>query len=131
MTRTVHIGEPDAEFAHCYETVLRANQAALDAMTPGTPLEQIDLAARGVIEREGYGDAFLHRLGHGLGLEIHEDPYIVRGNTLPLAPGMVFSDEPGIYLKGKFGIRIEDIVVATAEGGRRLNAADRTLRIIQ
>ena len=131
MTRTVHVGPPSEEFVTCYETVLQANQAALDAMVPGTPLEQIDIAAREVIESAGYGEYFLHRLGHGLGLEVHEDPYVVRGNTLPLAPGMVFSDEPGIYLAEKFGIRIEDIVVATPEGGRRLNHADRTLRIVQ
>jgi Xaa-Pro aminopeptidase len=130
VTRTVHIGEPNEEYVRCYDLVRTANQAALDAMKPGTPLEQIDIAARTVIENGGYGEYFLHRLGHGLGLEIHEDPYIVRGNQLPLAPGMVFSDEPGIYIAGKFGIRIEDSVLSTPEGGRRLNEATRDLKLM-
>jgi Xaa-Pro aminopeptidase len=130
VTRTVHIGEPSEEYIRCYNLVLNANQAALDAMTPGTPMEQVDIAARTVIENGGYGEYFLHRLGHGLGLEIHEDPYVVRGNDLPLAPGMVFSDEPGIYIAGKFGIRIEDSVLATEEGGRRLNEGTRDLVIM-
>jgi Xaa-Pro aminopeptidase len=130
ITRTVHIGEPSEEYVRCYDLVRSANQAALDAMKPGTPLEEIDVAARIVIEDGGYGEYFLHRLGHGLGLEIHEDPYIVRGNQLPLAPGMVFSDEPGIYIAGKFGIRIEDSVLATPQGGRRMNEATRDLKIM-
>jgi D-alanyl-D-alanine dipeptidase len=130
VTRTVHIGEPNEEYVRCYDLVRTANQAALDAMKPGTPLEQIDIAARTVIQNGGYGEYFLHRLGHGLGLEIHEDPYIVRGNQLPLAPGMVFSDEPGIYIAGKFGIRIEDSVLSTPEGGRRLNEATRDLKLM-
>jgi Xaa-Pro aminopeptidase len=130
VTRTVHIGEPGEEYIRCYDLVKAANQAALDAMKPGTPLEQIDIAARTIITDGGYGEYFLHRLGHGLGLEIHEDPYIVRGNQLPLAPGMVFSDEPGIYIAGKFGIRIEDSVLATPDGGVRLNEATRDLTIM-
>ncbi|MEJ7838893.1 MAG: M24 family metallopeptidase, partial [Thermomicrobiales bacterium] len=130
VTRSVHVGEPGEEYARCYAIVLAANQAALDAMTPGTPLERIDKAARDLISEAGYGAAFLHRTGHGLGLEIHEDPYLVVGSTMELAPGMVFSDEPGIYLEGKFGIRIEDSVLATVDGGVRLNEATRQLIVM-
>lgn len=130
VTRTVHIGEPGEEFVHCYGIVRAANQAALEAMVPGTPLEQIDSAARDLITEAGYGEAFIHRVGHGLGLEIHEDPYLVRGSTTPLTPGMVFSDEPGIYLEGKFGIRIEDSVLSTPAGGVRLNEGTRELIVM-
>jgi Xaa-Pro aminopeptidase len=131
ITRTVHIGNPSEEFTKVYEIVRRANQAALDAVRPGVECQAIDAAARDLITAEGYGDAFIHRLGHGLGLDIHEEPYLVKGNTLPLAEGMVFSDEPGIYLEGRFGVRIEDAVVCTAEGGERLNEATRDLIIMQ
>jgi Xaa-Pro aminopeptidase len=131
VTRTVHVGEPGEEFIRCYDIVRRANQAALEAMVPGVPLESIDAAARDLITKEGYGEAFLHRVGHGLGLEIHEDPYLVRGSGIALEPGMVFSDEPGIYLEGKFGIRIEDSVLATPEGGVRLNEGTRDLIVMK
>lgn len=130
VTRTVHIGEPTAEYRTVYETVLNANQATLDAVKPGVACQELDRVARKVITGAGYGPAFLHRVGHGLGLEVHEEPYLVEGNTLPLAAGMVFSDEPGIYLEGKFGVRIEDSVVCTQDGGRRLNEATRELTVM-
>jgi Xaa-Pro aminopeptidase len=130
VTRTVHVGEPSDEFRRVYEIVLRANQATLDAVKPGVPCEALDKAARDLISAEGYGPAFIHRVGHGLGLEVHEEPYLVAGNTLPLAPGMVFSDEPGIYLEDRFGVRIEDAVVCTDTGGARLNEATRELVVM-
>ena len=130
VTRTAHVGEPSPEFVRAYEAVRAANQAAFEAVRPGVPCQEIDRAARGVLARAGYGDAFIHRTGHGLGLSLHEEPYLVEGNTLPLAEGMVFSDEPGVYFPGQFGIRIEDTVVCTADGGRRLNEATRTLRVV-
>jgi Xaa-Pro aminopeptidase len=113
-----------------YQAVLAANQAAFEAVCPGVPCQEIDRAARSVLTEAGYGDAFIHRTGHGLGLSLHEEPYLVEGNTLPLAEGMVFSDEPGVYFPGQFGIRIEDTVVCTADGGRRLNEATRELRVM-
>ncbi len=130
VTRTVHVGEPSEEFRRVYEIVLAANQAALEAVRPGVPCEEIDRVARSLIAAEGYGDAFLHRVGHGLGLDVHEEPYLVAGNHLPLAAGMVVSDEPGIYLEGRFGIRIEDAVVCLEAGGERLNEANRDLTIV-
>lgn len=130
VTRTVVVGEPSAEFRRVYDVVLTANQAALDAIRPGVPCEAVDLAARRVIEEAGYGPAFLHRVGHGLGLDVHEEPYLVTGNDLPLASGMVVSDEPGIYLEGRFGVRIEDAVVCTDDGGVRLNEAPRELTVV-
>ena len=131
VTRTAHVGDPSPEFARAYEAVLAANQAAFEAVRPGVPCQDIDRAARHVLTQAGYGDAFIHRTGHGLGLSLHEEPYLVEGNTLPLAEGMVFSDEPGVYLPGQFGIRIEDTVVCTADGGRRLNEATRALRVME
>jgi Xaa-Pro aminopeptidase len=130
MTRTVHVGEPDEAFRRVYDLVLRANQAALDAVRPGVPCEAVDEAARDLIAQEGYGAAFLHRVGHGLGLDLQEEPYLVGGNSLPLEAGMVFSDEPGIYLEGRFGVRIEDAVLCTDQGGERLNEATRELLVL-
>jgi Xaa-Pro aminopeptidase len=130
VTRTAHVGEPSPEFVRAYEAVLAANQAAFEAVRPGVPCQEIDRAARGVLTAAGYGDAFIHRTGHGLGLSLHEEPYLVEGNTLPLEEGMVFSDEPGVYFPGQFGIRIEDTVVCTADGARRLNEAPRELRVM-
>jgi Xaa-Pro aminopeptidase len=130
MTRTVVIGEPSAEYRTVYEIVLRANQAAFEAVRPGVPCEDVDRAARDLITQAGYGEYFIHRVGHGLGLDVHEDPYLVSGNTMPLAPGMVFSDEPGIYMAGKFGVRIEDTVVCTESGAERINSAPRDLVVM-
>ena len=131
VTRTVHVGEPDEEFRKVYDIVLEANQATFEAVKPGVPCQELDRVARKVITDAGYGEAFLHRVGHGLGLEVHEEPYLVEGNDLPLAEGFVFSDEPGIYLEGRFGVRIEDAVVCTADGGRRLNESTRELVIME
>lgn len=131
VTRTVHISEPGVEYRNVYNIVKQANQAAFDAVKPGVPLQEIDRAARALIIDAGYGAAFLHRVGHGLGMEIHEEPYLVEGNDLPLAPDMVFSDEPGIYLEGRFGVRIEDTVVCTEGGGRYLNNATRDLIVME
>ena len=130
VTRTVHVGEPSEEFRRVYDLVLRANQATLEAVRPGVACAAIDRAARDLITAEGYGDAFIHRVGHGLGLDIHEEPYLVAGNETPLAAGMVFSDEPGVYLAGRFGVRIEDAVVCTESGGERLNEATRDLIVL-
>lgn len=131
VTRTVHVGEPDDEFRKVYDIVLQANQATLDAVKPGVACQELDRVARKVITEAGYGEAFLHRVGHGLGLEVHEEPYLVEGNDLPLAEGFVFSDEPGVYLEGRFGVRIEDAVVCTADGGRRLNESTRELVVME
>lgn len=128
VTRTAHVGEPSEEFVRAYEAVLAANDAAFAAVRPGVECQEIDRTARGVLTRAGYGEAFIHRIGHGLGISLHEEPYLVEGNALPLQEGMVFSDEPGVYFPGQFGIRIEDTVVCTADGGRRLNEAVRELR---
>lgn len=130
VTRTVCVGEPDPEFHQVYATVLAANEAALQAIKPGVPCEAIDRAARDVITAAGYGEYFTHRLGHGIGLDGHEEPYMVGGNRLPLRAGMTFSDEPGIYIPGRFGVRIEDIVVCTESGGERLNHARRDVTVV-
>jgi D-alanyl-D-alanine dipeptidase len=131
MTRTIHIGEPSKEFTRVYNIVNEANQKAFEAVKPGVTAESIDQAARDHITAAGYGEYFLHRTGHGLGLEIHEPPYLVGGDQTILAEGIVFSIEPGIYIAGKFGVRIEDIVVVTSEGARRFNLSTHDLQVIQ
>ena len=129
QTRTlVFDGEPPAEYERVHEVVREAQAAAVEAVEPGVPAEAIDRAAREVIEDAGYGDAFFHRTGHGVGLDVHEEPYVVAGNDRELRPGMVFSVEPGIYIDGRFGCRIEDLVVVTAGGCERLNDTDRGWR---
>jgi Xaa-Pro aminopeptidase len=130
ITRTVYIGEPTDEYRRVYEIVSRANQTTLEAVKPGVPCERLDQVARQIITEAGYGPQFLHRVGHGLGLDVHEEPYLVGGNRMALAPGMVFSDEPGIYLEGRFGVRIEDAVVCTEDGGVRLNEASRAITVM-
>jgi Xaa-Pro aminopeptidase len=125
-TRTYVIGTPPPEFAAYYRVLRDAQQAACDAVRPGVPAEAVDAAARTPITAAGYGEFFMHRTGHGIGLECHEDPYIVSGNAEPLGPGMAFSIEPGIY-PGPHGARIEDIVVCTEQGCERLNQAGREL----
>jgi Xaa-Pro aminopeptidase len=129
-TRTVHVGEPAEEEREVYEVVRRAQQAGFDAVRPGAACQDIDRAARGLIAEAGYGEQFIHRTGHGIGLTTHEPPYMIEGDTNPLEPGMCFSIEPGIYLAGRFGVRIEDIVTVTSEGGRRLNNTTRELQIV-
>jgi Xaa-Pro aminopeptidase len=125
-TRTYVIGTPPPEFAAYYEVLRDAQDAACAAVRPGVTAEAVDAAAREPITAAGYGEFFVHRTGHGIGLECHEDPYIVSGNTEPLQPGMAFSIEPGIY-PGPHGARIEDIVVCTEQGYERLNNASREL----
>jgi Xaa-Pro aminopeptidase len=125
ITRTVVVGEPPEEFDHVHEVVRRAQQAAFEAVRPGVPAEEVDRAAREVIADAGYGEWFIHRTGHGIGLETHEPPYIVAGNATKLEVGMTFSIEPGIYLPDRFGVRIEDIVAVTPDGARRFNEAPR------
>ncbi|WP_217370525.1 M24 family metallopeptidase [Nonomuraea antri] len=129
-TRVYCVGEPPAEFAEYYEVLRRAQDAACAAVRPGVSCESIDAAARSVIEDAGYGERFIHRTGHGIGIETHEEPYIVAGNTEPMEPGFAFSVEPGIYLAGKHGARIEDILVCTEDGGERLNNTTRELVIV-
>lgn len=128
-TRTYAVGQPPAEFAAYYDVLRRAQDAACEAAGPGVPAEDVDAAARDIITAAGYGEWFIHRTGHGIGLETHEDPYIVSGNKTPLEPGMAFSVEPGIY-PGPHGARIEDIVVCTSSGRERLNQAPRDLVIV-
>jgi len=118
VTRVVHLGEPSAEVRAVYQAVLEANQCAHQAAIAGVQARMVDLAARDSLERAGYASYFVHRTGHGLGLETHEPPWITAESDTLLKPRMVFSIEPGVYLPGKFGIRIEDIVVVT-EGERR------------
>jgi Xaa-Pro aminopeptidase len=125
-TRTYAIGPPPPEFAAYYEVLRTAQEAACTAVKPGITAEAVDAAARDPITAAGYGDQFIHRTGHGIGLESHEEPYIVAGNTEPLGEGMAFSVEPGIY-PGPHGARIEDIVVCTGDGMRRLNNVTREL----
>lgn len=130
ITRTFAVGEIDAELKKIYEIVLAANEAGIRALRPGAMAQDVDRAARGVIEAAGYGKYFIHRTGHGLGLDIHEAPYILEGNTQTLEPGMVFTIEPGIYLPGKGGVRIEDNVTITATGAEVLTSYPKALRVI-
>jgi Xaa-Pro aminopeptidase len=129
-TRCVFTGEPPAEVVEAYEVLFEAQQVGVDAGVVGTPCEEIDRATRRVIADAGYGEFFVHRTGHGIGMEEHEDPYIVEGNPLPLAAGHAYSVEPGIYVPGRWGMRLEDIVVATADGPRRLNDSDHRLAVL-
>jgi len=128
-TRTYAIGEPPAGFADYYAVLKDAQEAAYAAVKPGVSAESIDAAAREPITAAGFGPSFFHRTGHGIGLEPHEDPYIVAGNAEPLEPGMAFSVEPGIY-PGPHGARIEDIVVCTAAGAERVNHNTRELIVV-
>ena len=127
ITRTVSVGEPDEETRSVHHVVRDAQQKAFEAVGSGATGAEADRAARMVIENAGYGQAFFHRTGHGIGLDVHEEPYLVRGNDRPLEVGNCFSIEPGIYLEGRFGVRIEDIVALTKKGPRRLNEAPRDL----
>lgn len=129
-TRTYSLGEPSPEIAAQYAVLQRAQQAAVDHARPGVAAESVDAAARSVLAEHGLADAFVHRTGHGIGLSVHEEPYIVAGNDLPLEEGMAFSIEPGIYFPGHWGARIEDIVVLTANGCERLNNRPHGLGIL-
>ena len=126
-TRMYCVGEPPREFTVYYDALERAQQAAVDQAGPGVTAESVDQAARTVLHDAGWGEYFVHRTGHGIGLQTHEDPYIVEGNRRILEPGMVFSIEPGVYLSGKHGARIEDIVVCTEDGVEALNRRPRAL----
>ncbi|MFD1645444.1 M24 family metallopeptidase [Haloarchaeobius litoreus] len=129
QTRTVvFAGEPPEGFEQVHDTVRDALEAGVAAVEPGITAESVDRAARAVIEDAGYGEAFVHRTGHGVGLDVHEPPYIVEGNETELEPGMVFSVEPGVYIEDEFGVRIEDLVVVTADGCERLNDSPRGWR---
>ena len=129
ITRTFFIGEAPARFREVYDVVRAAQEAGVAAVRPGVPAEEVDDAARRVIAAAGYGPYFMHRTGHGIGLEEHEAPYIVAGNGRRLEAGMAFSVEPGIYLPGEFGVRLEDVVVVTPGGVERLNDAPHDLHV--
>ena len=130
ITRCVFLGEPSAEVAEAYAVLHEAQAAGVAAGVVGAPCQEVDRAARRVIADAGYGEYFIHRTGHGIGMEAHEDPYMVEGNDLPLAAGHAFSVEPGIYVAGKWGMRLEDIVVATEAGPVPMNTADHQLALL-
>lgn len=129
-TRTYSIGEPSDEVAEQYSTLQLAQRTAFEAVRPGVTAEQVDAAARDVLAAAGLADYFVHRTGHGIGLCVHEEPYIVAGNDLPLAAGMAFSIEPGIYFPGRWGARIEDIVVVTSDGALSVNNRPHELIVV-
>ncbi|MEU2617037.1 aminopeptidase P family protein [Streptomyces sp. NPDC007157] len=129
-TRTVHVGPPSAEEREVHDIVRAAQEAGFRAVHPGAACQEVDRAARAVITDAGYGEFFIHRTGHGIGVTTHEPPYMIEGEEQPLVPGMCFSVEPGIYLPGRFGVRIEDIVTVTEEGGRRFNNTTREMVIV-
>jgi Xaa-Pro aminopeptidase len=131
ITRTVVTGEPTMEVRNCYDALQSAQQAAVSAARAGVTAEHVDRVARGIITEAGYGEYFIHRTGHGIGIEAHEDPYLVSGNREVLAPGHAFSVEPGIYLPGRFGMRLEDIVIIDDDGEPDpLNRVDHSLVVI-
>jgi Xaa-Pro aminopeptidase/Xaa-Pro dipeptidase len=129
-TRVAAVGQPNARQREIHGLVLAAHDAAIAAVRPGATTGEVDSAARGVIEAAGLGDRFFHRTGHGLGLETHEDPSLDPGSQTKLEVGMVFTVEPGIYIPGWGGVRIEDDVVVEEDGCRLLTKADRSLRVI-
>jgi Xaa-Pro aminopeptidase len=130
ITRCVHTGPVPAEVAEAYAVLHEAQTAAVAAATVGTPCEAVDAAARRIITDAGFGGRFIHRTGHGIGVEAHEDPYIVEGNGTALVAGHAFSVEPGIYVPGRWGLRLEDIVVAAADGPDPLNRVDHDLVVV-
>ncbi len=127
ITRCVFLGEIPAEIADAYVVLHEAQAAGVAAGVVGSPCQEVDRASRAVITAAGYGEYFIHRTGHGIGMEAHEDPYMVEGNALPIEPGHAFSVEPGIYVPGKWGMRLEDIVVASDDGPVALNFANHAL----
>ncbi len=130
ITRMFHVGEPSSEIGDVYAVLVEAQEAGVRAATVGTPCQDVDAASRNVIAAAGFGEYFVHRVGHGIGTEAHEDPYMVAGNARRLEPGHAFSIEPGIYFPGRFGMRLEDIVVAADDGPMRLNVAPRDIAIV-
>jgi Xaa-Pro aminopeptidase len=131
ITRTVVTGEPAIEVAEAYSVLRQAQSTGVSAAIVGRPAAAVDAAAREVIAGAGHGEHFIHRTGHGIGLEEHEHPYLVVGNDAPLVAGNAFSVEPGIYLPGRWGMRLEDIVVATDTGPKPLNRADHDLAVVE
>lgn len=129
-TRTYSIGEPENDVTQKYSILQRAQRVAVESIRPGVAAQQIDAVARDVLRTAGLADFFVHRTGHGIGLSVHEEPYIVAGNELPLAAGMAFSVEPGIYFPGQWGARIEDIVIVTADGVESLNNRPHELVVV-
>ncbi len=129
-TRTYSLGEPSPEVAERYSILQRAQRVAVEAVRPGVTAEQVDAAARDVLAEAGLAEYFVHRTGHGIGLSVHEEPYIVAGNDLPLQPGMAFSVEPGIYFPGHWGARIEDIVIVTEDGAEPVNHRTHELIVV-
>jgi len=127
ITRMVFLGDPPEEILRTYEAVLEANERGRAAIRPGVAIQEIDRITRGTLENAGYGKYFIHRTGHGIGVEVHEPPWIMAGNEQLLEPGMAFSVEPGVYIPGKFGIRIEDIVVVTETGCHTLTSSSHQL----
>ena len=130
ITRCVYTGEPPPKFVELYDVLLEAQAEGVSAARVGTPAQDVDRAARSIIAAAGYGDYFVHRTGHGIGTEAHEDPYIVEGNGTPLEAGNAFSVEPGIYVPGRWGARLEDIVAASPAGPDPLNRADHRLAVV-
>ncbi len=127
ITRCVYLGTPPSEIADAYAVLHEAQAAGVAAGVIGNPCQEVDRVSRKIIDKAGYGEYFFHRTGHGIGMDAHEDPYMVEGNALPLAAGHAFSVEPGIYLDGKWGMRLEDIVVATTDGPLAMNTANHAL----
>jgi Xaa-Pro dipeptidase len=131
ITRTFVVGrEPDERQRQIYQAVLKANQTGRESISPGLTCESVDMAARAVIKSAGFGENFIHRTGHGLGLEVHEPPYLVAGNKMNLEAGMVVTVEPGVYIEGWGGVRIEDDVVVNESGCKSLSSFDRELKVI-
>ena len=130
ITRCVHLGEVPTDIADAYAVLFEAQAAGVAAGTVGTTCEGVDAAARAVIDAAGYGEWFVHRTGHGIGMEEHEDPYMVKGNSTPIAAGHAYSVEPGIYIPGKWGMRLEDIVVATENGPQPVNHVNHHLVVL-
>jgi Xaa-Pro aminopeptidase len=126
----VFVGSMPDKFEEVYNVVLGAQQAAIDVIEPGVPIGDVDVAAREYITEAGYGEYFTHRVGHGIGLDDHEPPYLTSDNRDPLQVGMTFSVEPGIYLPGRFGIRIEDTVLVTDNRGERLSHCTRDILVV-
>jgi D-alanyl-D-alanine dipeptidase len=131
ITRCVHVGEPTPEVATAYDVLHEAQRAGVAAAMVGAACQDVDRASRSIIEAAGFGEYFVHRTGHGIGMEAHEEPYMVEGNDRRIEAGFAFSVEPGIYVPGRFGMRLEDIVVATGSGPLSMNAADHGLVVVE
>ena len=131
ITRCVYTGKPASDVAQAYDVLLAAQAAGVAAGVVGAACEDVDRAARSIIEQAGFGEYFVHRTGHGIGMEAHEEPYMVSGNSLPISAGHAFSVEPGIYIPGKWGMRLEDIVVATETGPMSMNKVNHSLVTVE